>query len=204
MLKLRNLVLSFLIMAIFYNSPIQAEVTEVILKWTPGLCQESCSRGLEQQFRRIKGVTNSSISGLQGHATLKWDPATPFSYRAIEAAMAAIGLSLDDIFITVRGNITHDQRSIILSSTGDNTRFYLMSHPEMVPNRYVEINSPFNRSVLPQVRTELIEAELNHQPVTVTGPLFQPEASPPLFLTIESYNIGELPKAQTTPNFREN
>ncbi|QLH36935.1 MAG: hypothetical protein HWD61_12995 [Parachlamydiaceae bacterium] len=166
-----------------------AEIELVTIKWTAGLCQASCIRGLEQQFRRIQGVTNVKINGDQAQADLAWSPNAPFSFRAIEGAMAFIGLSMNDLRVTVRGTVRHDERSVILTSTGDLSQFVLMSPPPMSFNMYVEVNSPLNRELTPQVRSILLAAEQNQQTVVISGPLFHPETSPPLFLTVESVNV---------------
>lgn len=196
MFNLRNLTLLVAATLSLHISSIKAEIKEVTFQWPSILCKDSCVRGLEQQLRKIRGVTDVSINGPQGQAHLKWDPQAPFSYRSIEAAVAWIGLGFEDLHVTVRGNIVHNERDVILVSLGDNSRFYLMNHPPDVPNRFVEQNSPFNRTLTPQMRAQLLDAERNHQIVTISGPLFHPETSPPLYLTVESLNMSENPNIQ--------
>lgn len=195
MLNLRNLTLLTAALLSLHIGAVQAEVQQVTLKWLAMQCQASCVRGLEKQLRRIRGVASVDISEPQGQAILQWDPTVPFSYRSIEAAIAMIGIGIDpeDFGVTVRGNIIHDKSNVILVSIGDNTRFYLIGTPPFVPNQFIEENSLSNRALTPQIRSQLLEAERNHQFVTITGPLFQPEASPPLYLVVQSLNMSDNP-----------
>ncbi len=124
MFNLKHLILGTLLLFSTYSKLMQAEVEQVTVKWTSMLCLDSCVRGLEQQFRRIRAITDVSMNGAAGEATLKWNPHMEFSYRPIEAAMAAIGLATDGLYVTVRGNITHDGRHVFLTSISDNTRFF--------------------------------------------------------------------------------
>lgn len=173
----------------FHLQNLNAEIEQVMIKWTPGLCQDSCIRGLEQQFRRIQGVTQVNFSPTNSQAILQWAPNVPFSYRPIEGAMAHIGLSTEDIFVTVRGKISHTSQDVILTSIGDNTPFHLLSTPQQMPNQFIEENSPFNRALNPEMRSKLLEVESNQQIVTISGPLFHPETSPPLFLVVVSLKL---------------
>lgn len=195
MYNLRNFILVATALLSLHIGAVQAEVQQVTLRWLGMQCQASCVRGLETQLRRVRGVASVDISEPQGQAIIQWDPQVPFSYRSIEAAIAMIGIGIDpeDFGLTVRGNIIHDERNVILISIGDNTRFYLLGTPPFVPNRFIEENSLANRALTPQIKSQLLEAERNRQSVTISGPLFQPEASPPLYLVIQSLNIGENP-----------
>lgn len=191
MLIQRYLALMIAFLCLAHSFRLHAEIEQITLKWTPGLCQSSCMRSLEQQFKNIKGVVNTHLNGPLGQGDLTWDPNTAFSYRSIEMAMALIGLGINDIRLRVKGNITHDERNIILISSSDHTHFFLLNNISIVPNQYVEENSAFNRLLTPQTRTQLLNAERNQQTVTISGPLFQPENSPPLFLVIDSLSITE-------------
>lgn len=169
---------------------VQAEIKQITIYWPPQQCQTSCERGLEQQFRRVNGVTDVYVSGSRGQANLKWDSKTPFSYRPLEAAVAAIGLGREDIRLSVRGYISHNNQTLFLTSIGDNTRFNLMGPAQgQGPSWAIEQQSPFNRQLSQQLRDQLMETERNRQAVTITGPLFQPETSPPLNLVVEILNI---------------
>lgn len=181
--NLRILELLMVLSSLLVPFGLPAEIEQVTIKWTPGLCQTSCIRGLERQFHRVKEVTYVEINGSAGLAILRWDSKIAFSYRPIETAMAMIGLSIDDMNITVRGNITYDGRDVILTSLGDRTQFYLVSAPPMMA---LELHLPHIQPLNVQTKRGLIEAGQNHQVVSITGPLFQPEKAPPFFLVVDS------------------
>lgn len=176
---------------------LQSEILEVNLKWMPIGCLDSCSRGLEQQFNRIPAVNSVRIYGPAGLAQLKWNPNRPFSFRSIEMAMAMIGVSLDEIDVVVRGTVTQEQRAWILTSSGDGSRFHLLGIPQQLSNRHVEQESPFNRELSSQEISQLQEAEKQQRTVTITGPLFHPETSPPLFLVISKLTEESNTKTQS-------
>jgi hypothetical protein len=190
MLKLTQLALLVLTVLSLHMGAIQAEMQQVTLRWTAMLCQPSCVRGLEHHLSRVRGVTHVNINGPAGQADLIWDPAVPFTYRSIENAVAMIGIGLNDLRITVRGTITYDGRNVFLNSDGDKTRFYLLGPPEIVLHQKVDLNSPYNRPLLPHIKAQLLEASRNQQTVTITGPLFHPENSPPLYLVVAFFNIN--------------
>ncbi|MBN9376919.1 MAG: hypothetical protein BGO14_01970 [Chlamydiales bacterium 38-26] len=197
---MKHLYLKFALMIlVFCPHDLAAEIQQVTLRWTQGICQDSCTRGLEQRFKRTPGVAAVVINGPSGQALLTWDPTIPFSYRSIEEAMAFIGLSIEDIRLTVQGSIVHDERSVSLVSKGDNTHFQLLNPVQIEANRFVEQNSLFNRNLTPELRAQLLDAEQRRQVVTISGPLFQPEASPPLFLVIQSLSMTEPTERQLTP-----
>jgi len=177
---------------ILVQGSIQAEIQNISLKWTAGQCNNgSCSNIFSQQFARIQGVSEFNINLPQGQATLHWKPGFKFTYGPINTAMALVGLSLNDIHVTVKGTITHDAKgNFTLTSLGDGTIFVLMNPIKPAKDQYVEQFSPYNRSLTPELQTQLIAGQTEQKIATITGALFQPERSPPLQLVIEDLSFS--------------
>ena len=105
--------------------------------------------------------------------------------------MAMIGLSINQIKAQVSGTISHSDRDIFLTSTGDGTLFTLISPLRPVQNGYAvpydyNLYAGGNRPLSEDMRQQLLQAEQAGQELTVSGPLFVPERSPPNYLVIES------------------
>lgn len=179
--------------------PLMAEVETVKIKWTPTLCRlESCIKGLEQQFRRIKGVADVEMNQADGQAILRWKPDVQFSYPPINTAMSMIGLSVNDIRIRVRGRVAHDSQYTFLISIGDETRFRLLGPIQPQPLTY---NVQYNELVHPltlELQDRLNGAEKDKRIVTIEGPFLQPERSPPLplQLIVEHLDVSQAPAPQ--------
>lgn len=173
-----------------------AEVEEVKVTWTPGLCQEKCIKGLEQRFNKIPQLMNLSINQPAGVLKFQWNPTQPFTFTPINHAMEWIGLSINGIWVQVKGTIEGDGKIFRIISSKDNTSFTLMTRVYTTdPHQYVEEFNPENRFQLsPGTQEKLKEAQKNRQKVTIMGPLFEPERSPPLQLVIQQMTVEELPK----------
>lgn len=178
-------VLTVLLLTVYLNL-LHSEIEQIRIKWNSSVCQESCLRKLENQFQSLPELTGMTINGNEGEAILTWKPDAPFSYIPIEVAISRIGFGIDEIQMTIKGKISHERGNPILISSGDNTRFNLLGTPEIKPNRYIEQNSPFNRPLTLEMNSILKDAESNKKVLTISGPLFQPENSPPLYLIVES------------------
>lgn len=168
-----------------------AEVQTVTLKWTAGLCKESCVKGLTQQFQKIDGVADISIDMDQGQAELQWKPDVAFSYYPVKIAMQMIGLYINNIKVKVRGTITHDTQSVQLVSLGDNTIFQLLNPVAPQKDQYFEQYSIYSRQLSQELRDKLLDIEQNNQVVTIDGPLFEPERSPPIYLVVEHMDVAK-------------
>lgn len=181
----------FLFAGILLVSSLRAEIDEVMIQWTPMLCQGSCVQGLYQQFGKIPGLANVEISQPQGQALLIYQRGAPYTYGPINTAMAMIGLSINQMRAKVTGFISHSERDVFLTSTGDGTIFTLISplRPQpygyAVPYDYNLYNSG-NRPLNDMTREQLLEAEQAQVELTIAGPIFVPERSPPNYLITES------------------
>jgi len=175
--------------ALLVVAELKADIQKVTITWTQGLCVDNCPKNLEVQLRKVPGVSDIQINGLSARADISWKPNMYFSYKAVEAAMSMIGLSINDIRVKVRGSLTHDDVVVWLVSTGDGTRFMLLSPMQTSLTQYSEFYNVESHKLNPDMRDRLLQAELNDAVVTIEGPLFSPERSPPLTLIIEKLQV---------------
>jgi hypothetical protein len=172
-----------------------ADIEKVTVQWTQARynCDAGCLRLLDNQFRRISGVSDVAIDQGAAQATLQWNPNVPFSYTAIDTAMRMVGPSIDNLGVRlkVRGTIRHDANSVTLISLGDNTNFFLLSPITPSSTQFVDTESVASRPLWPQVRTELLDAEAQNLIVTIDGPLFQPERAPPFYIIVEQKKVSK-------------
>ncbi len=179
------LMLSFLL-----STSLFTEVEKVVLKWKPGFCTESCLLDLEKRLARMSDVAGFKINSSQNQATLRWKPNRRFDFGDINRTMRYVGVSLHEIFVTVRGTIDHTNRDITLKSLGDNTEFTLLG-PVAIPSpgeAAAEKNLQTHK-LQDRTRNQLILAEDKFRVVTIEGPLFMPERSLSLYLITEKVTI---------------
>lgn len=185
----------YLIAALFLAIlPLQANINRVIVKWTPQLCLESCTRQLQNRFSNMAGVADLSIDQGNGVMELKWKKNTPFSYTDLNWTMRWIGLSMTYVRVKATGYILKMGSTYILESKQDKTRFTLLgvAIPE-APTLFVQANHIFNRP-LSSSNIEFLENAIHNKLlVTIDGPLFQPWRSPPLWLVMEEAVIKAPP-----------
>lgn len=171
---------------------INAEIQEVSLTWTAGLCHAQCIKNLEMQFRRIPSVQEVQINEGAGKATLKLKKNMPYSFAPFNQAMELVGLSIIDIRVIATGQISNVGQDFVLISTGDNTTFTLIN--PIIPERsgyVVQYNAgAVNRKLSPAMVQQMEDAKKSKQIATIQGPLFFPERSPPNLLVIEQIRFN--------------
>lgn len=174
---------------------LNADIEKVTIQWTQARynCDAGCLQLLDNQFRKIPGVSSVAINQGAAQAVLQWDPNAPFSYTAIDTAMRMVGPSIDNLGIRlkIRGTIRHDANTVTLISLGDNTNYFLLSPITPSSTQYVDPESVASHPLWPQVRTELLDAEAQNLLVTVEGPLFQPERAPPYYIIVEQKKVSK-------------
>ncbi len=168
-----------------------SEIEKVVITWTPGLCNPQCGKQLEKQFRSMNSLSNVSIDLGGNKATLLWKKNSPFSYTNIYAQMAYVGISYQDIYLTVKGKIKHTgNKKFFITSDTDNTVFQLLGFATAGTNQYVEMDNVVNRGLSASQIQQLLDGETKQLTATIQGPLYQPETSPPLRLVIGNLNFG--------------
>lgn len=198
---MRNLKLQIAALAVavslFFSSAANAEIHSITVSWTRGLCTPICMKNLDSQFRRLYGVADVQMNQAGASAILTWKPTVPFSWQALEAPLSMIGLSVEHLRTKVTGKISHDDRTVWLSSTGDGTRFVVLGTMQPSATQFTETYNTESYVLTPQQRAVFIDAESQNLPVTIEGTIFMPERSPPLVLIAEKTQVGKPESAKT-------
>lgn len=169
--------------------PIKGEVEKVVLKWRPGFCSETCLLQLKRRLSSMPFVAEMRFDAGQNQATLRWDPNRKFNYRLIDTTMRSVGVSLHEIYVTVRGTISHKKNVIYIDSLGDDTQFTLLSPISINAEGAAAEKSVQSHLLQPNTSLKLIQAEEVSKVVTIEGPLFEPHRAPPLYLVAERIAI---------------
>ncbi len=183
---------SFFILALCglfcFTKHLSAEIELVTIKWPPGICTESCRLGLEKKLRTMNDVAEVVVTDVQ--ATLRWKPNHRMVYSSLENTMAMIGVSMDELQITVRGTIKQMGKEIKLISIGDNTEFTLLGPVQIDKNNAPILENPQTLKLSEETRQKFIAAEKQFKVVTVQGPFFEPERAPPYYIIAEKIQIS--------------
>ncbi len=172
--------------AIMFINTLSASIESISLTWLASVCRLECARNLDKQFHAIPAVNNVQINQDAGKAIMTLKPNAPFTFAPFNAAMEMVGLSIHDIRIIVKGSISRQGDEYLLISSGDNTPFVLVNPVVPQPGYVVQYNAlAANRKLTPALLDQLEKARDARQVVTIEGPLFMPERSPPLMLVIE-------------------
>lgn len=182
----------FLLPLIILTSLAHAEVEKVIITWNNRTCKEACAHSLEENLRKIEWVTDVITNPEAGRTDLLWKPNAPFSYPAIYAAMSMVGLAFIDIHVTISGTLTHTSDSVTLTSNGDNTRFILLNPQRFSTTQYIPQKSLATRYLSPELRNQLIDGENANRTAIISGQIFEPQRSPPLYLVVENLRFKEI------------
>src|SRR5262245_15811121 len=118
---------------IIWSVAVFAEIEQVTISWTPGLCLTQCEKVMQQQLSAIPSVEEIKINQPAGRAYIKLKPGTAFSFAPYNTAMRLIGLSIQEIRVTVTGQILSQGSNYVIKSSGDNTTFILVN--PIVPSR---------------------------------------------------------------------
>lgn len=175
----RGLMMNFfsflLLLSLLMLSPLHAQVEKVTIRWTAMLCQGSCPRLLEKEFRKINGVKEIAMDQGGGQLTLTWKEKVPFQFTSVNTAMHMVGLSIRDIRIRVKGFVKHTGDTFYIVSEGDNTRFDLLNPVIPHPGGQASEFNASTRKLTPALRQQLLLSETEKQIATVEGPVFMPE-----------------------------
>lgn len=181
------------------SGTLSAEVEMVTLKWNPIPCKNSCPILLRERLSKAKGVVNVDVNEASGQANITWDKRVPFSFVPINWALRYVGVREKDLRVRVSGYVKGSGASYSITSKGDNTNFILFNRAVSPDStQFTNRFNPTNRVLSPDIIAKLDEARQGNRIVTIEGPIFMPERSPPdpLRLVVESISV-ENPK--TTP-----
>lgn len=175
---------------------LHAEIEKVVIKWTPQLCTDSCVKGIYHYMKGVDSIAEIKVNKEAGQADIRWKPQASFSYFTVNQPMQMVGLYVKDMRLRVRGTIVQTKMNMKLISLGDNTSFTLLSPIQPSGVNMPQVNNPESHYLMPEVRQKLLDAEANHQVVTIEGPLFEGWRSPPLLLIVEQLHISKPPSDQ--------
>ena len=169
-----------------------ADIEQVVVKWSPQLCQGSCIKQLGERFGKMRGVEKVSIDQPNGVMQLKWKEKAPFSYTDLDWNMRWIGLYMTYVRVKATGTIIKKGKIYSLQSKNDNTMFELIGSANAIdPNLAVATNSVYNRPLNPSVMQQLDAAIDKKQLISIDGPLFEPWRGPPIRIVVDQIHIQE-------------
>lgn len=181
-----------LILGVLFNVPVQAEIQQITIRWTAPLCQETCTKLLMNEFRKIHGVAEIYIDQGSGQATLTWKERMPFEFTSVNTAMRMVGLSIRDIRIKVRGYVRHTGDTFYIVSEGDGTRFDLLNPVTPVRGGQTSEFNTLTRGISPALRQQFLDAEAQKLIATVEGPVFMPERKTvPTQIVVDSLSFSD-------------
>lgn len=186
---MRNLI-KFLLVVLLVPVCARAEIQHVSVLWNSTICLEACAQAVAQRFRKMDGAASVSVSQPAGRADIDWKPDRPFSYFDIRDAMSWVGLSINKLRVVAKGKIFHDEKNFTLISSGDGSRFILLGQLNPTLGMYTERFNVASYHLSQDTIDKLVKAEKDGSSVTVEGPIFEPQRSPPLWLIIEQMTVN--------------
>lgn len=191
----------FMIFSLVFSAALFAEVEQVTLRWNPIPCNYDCPKNLYDRLSRAKGVASVEVRSEMGNANIVWDKKIPFSFVPLNWALRYVGVREKEVRVKVSGYIKGSAPQYILLSRGDNTSFVLFNRAITTApsSQYVDLFNPTNRTLSSDQIAKLEAARKSNRLVTIEGPIFMPERSPPdpLRLVIDSFAVEAPPP---TPN----
>lgn len=178
-----------LLLFLFFCCEASAEVVEVVIRWKPGFCSDSCLVLLERRLGENEQVDKVIFQASQSQAILRVKRDKRFSFRSIDATMRSVGVKLNEIFVTVRGSVKESGNTLSLVSLGDGTEFLLLSPIAIRPGEAAVEKNIESHMLQPAMESALLKAKSEERSVKIEGPLFEPERAPPLFLIIKNIAI---------------
>lgn len=164
----------------------QAEIQKINITWTQLLCNtQTCIGLLEKEFRKVPGIEEFTINQSAGQAEIKWKPNARFSFSDVNVPMRLVGLSIRDIHIKVRGTLTHDAKTVTITSIGDGTRFQLLNPVISQPGKQAPVFNLAARQLAPELYQKLVAGETQKMIATVEGQIFMPGRSPASQIVVE-------------------
>ncbi len=162
-----------------------AEVVWAKLFWKPDFCPAGCYPLMERRLRGIDCISRVDFNFAEGTAKLVWKPNQPYDDRKLRTPMAWVGVHISDVHLKVRGVIESDDKDLFIVSLGDGTRMPLLSPAKLEEGRYLMNPTRSAYSLDPATKERLLQAQKNHEIVTLEGKVIMPYR-PPIHLLIEN------------------
>lgn len=176
----------------FLVQPLHSEIQTITVRWTPGFCLEPCEETLRQKLASAPQVAESDVPPGASQATIRWKPDKKFSYQTLNFLIKGAGVKANQVLISVRGQIRHDNDDVFLVSQGDGTRFTLISpiYVSPDPSQGQVRHNLDSHKLSARTREELLNNEREDKIVTVKGLLFDPWRYVELYLIMDSHTIS--------------
>ncbi len=189
-MKNKQLAFFLIIGALLVFQPnLKGEILEVEVTWNSTKCNPSCAELLKERFQKMKQVESVSVNPQSGIAKLKWGTKSPFTYQTVKTQMQMVGIGINAMRVRVRGKAMAQGDRVILTSTGDNTRFTLLSPIKVKEDQYTTLpNASFLKLSDELTEKILSEAKLG-KTLVIEGPLYQGSRSPPIHLIVNRLQI---------------
>lgn len=168
---------------------VHAEVEKATVSWNPVMCTANCAKLIESKFSQLKEVEEVTQNVSQGKTTLKWNPNAPFSYLTIKRTMQMIGAGVDFIHLRVRGKIRAEGNKVVLYSTGDNTRFELVSAQMPSLSQPTVPANPALMKLDPRLRDTILADSDGNKTVVIEGPLYRPWNTAAMILIVQRMQV---------------
>lgn len=181
---------------------LKAEIELVRVKWAQGLCLKPCEEGMRRRLNNTPQIAEAIVPPGASEAQIRWKPTAPFSYPILNTIIKGAGVHIDQVFIKVKGIIVHDHNNVHLIATENGTRFTLLS-PIAVsssPSQGAARQNVDSYKLRPPQSDKLLDAEKNHQVVTIQGTLFAPWRYVDLYLVVQSSSVAP-PLVKPQPQF---
>lgn len=113
-----------------FSPSLFASIELVRVQWNPIHCKSSCEKQLEKKLDKFQAISNYNLNIEKGTALLSWKARQKFDYIALRRSFQSYGLTIDPVVLRVSGTIEKSGSDYFLRSTGDETRFQLLSPQE--------------------------------------------------------------------------
>ncbi len=189
-----------LILFLFTPYLLLAEISWLKIDWNKEECGSSCQKTLDLNLKRYNPIAEYDLNAPFGNLTVYLKPNISFDIIQFQQQLKIAGVFANIIRVKVRGTVSKDGADYVVTSLGDNTKFYLKSshlikvpkgwqqngnivvksekqqHPTTAGTEMVEIesNQLSDHMLNPQTKKELQKAIDNYNIVEVEGPLFLP------------------------------
>ncbi len=184
-------------------APLTGEIQTLEVSWRAETCWESCARSLEKQLDRVGGIQDFSINQPGGFAIINWKPNVPFDLISISNALRMVGLTMEQLKLSVKGKIVSNRSGATLVSSGDGSSFVLISPLTPSMTEQVTRFTPQNRELSADTREKLVEAEAQGQLATIDGVLLRPARLPPYYLIIERIRFSKPEENSKSKNYKK-
>lgn len=161
------------------------EIEEVRIKWKAADCNERCAKPLEREFKALSKVSSVDFNGNAGEVILKWRPNEVFRPEVIDRIGLRRSLEFQEVQVAIRGVVKkRGQRSFVIQSIGDDTRFVLAPKPT---KKEEEDKKPKKRVVSPHFIKRLEDLARSEKIVSVQGSVEMPYKQPNVLLIPENF-----------------